>query len=107
MVLSKTSTIESINPATKAVLGRVPVLGEDDVRLTVERSWHCFEEWQLTPLKKRAKLMANLRKVIAGKADELAKMISEEVGKPLPEAYFSELSGPLDTCLWLVTSGEK
>jgi acyl-CoA reductase-like NAD-dependent aldehyde dehydrogenase len=107
MVVSKASTLESINPATKAVLGRVPIMGEDEVRLAVERSWHCFDEWQLTSLKARAKLIANLRKVIAARADEIAKLISEEVGKPLPEAYFSELSGPLDTCLWLSNSGEK
>jgi len=107
MVVSKTSTIESINPATKAVLGRVPVSSEDDVRLAVERAWHAYEDWQLTSLKKRAKLIANLRKIIAARADEIAKLISDEVGKPLPESYFSELSGPLDTCLWLVSSGEK
>jgi succinate-semialdehyde dehydrogenase/glutarate-semialdehyde dehydrogenase len=107
MVLSKTATIESINPANKAVLGRVPVSGEDEVRLAVERAWHCYSEWQLTSLKTRAKHLAKLRKVIAEKADEIAKLISDEVGKPLPEAYFSELSGPLDTCLWLVNQGEK
>ncbi|MBS1990514.1 MAG: aldehyde dehydrogenase family protein [Cyanobacteria bacterium SZAS LIN-3] len=107
MVVSKSTTLESINPATRAVLGRVPVSSEDDVRLAVERAWHAYEDWQLTSIKKRAKHIANLRKIIASRADEIAQLISEEVGKPLPESYFSELSGPLDTCLWLINSGEK
>ena len=77
------------------------------VEEAVKRATTTFETWQLTSLKRRMKLAAKLRSIIATRADEIARLISEETGKPLPEAYLSELSGPLDTCQWLSENLEK
>jgi succinate-semialdehyde dehydrogenase/glutarate-semialdehyde dehydrogenase len=110
MVVSKleaASTFESINPATKQSLGRVPQMGEAEVAAAVDKAWKTFENWQLTSFSKRAKLVMKFRQLLASKADELANLISEEVGKPLPEAYLSELCGPLDTCVWLAENSER
>ncbi len=108
MVVTKPAeTIESINPATKQSLGRAPLMGESEVNAAVEIAWKTFEHWQLTSYNKRAKLVLKFRQLIANKADELASLISEEVGKPLPEAYLSELCGPLDTCVWLAENCER
>jgi len=108
MVVTKPAeTIESINPATKQSLGRAPLMGESEVNAAVEIAWKTFEHWQLTSYNKRAKLVLKFRQLIANKADELASLISEEVGKPLAEAYLSELCGPLDTCVWLAENCER
>jgi acyl-CoA reductase-like NAD-dependent aldehyde dehydrogenase len=106
-VVVSDSIIESVNPANKAVLGKVPIMGEAEVTKAVEASWRVFADWQLTSYKKRGRLLAKLHNLIAANADELAKLISEEVGKPMPEAYLSELSGPLDTANWLVENCDK
>lgn len=106
MVVSA-SIIESINPATKAVLGKVPAMGEAEVNKAIETAWKAYEDWQLTSYKKRGRLLLKLHSLIAAQADDLAHLISEEVGKPLPEAYLSELSGPLDTANWLAENCEK
>lgn len=110
MVVSKleaANTFESINPATKQSIGRVPQMGEAEVEAAVDKAWKTFENWQLTSFSKRAKLVMKFRQLLASKADELANLISEEVGKPLPEAYLSELCGPLDTCVWLAENSER
>ncbi|MFX5858487.1 aldehyde dehydrogenase family protein, partial [Acinetobacter baumannii] len=40
-------------------------------------------------------------------ADEISALITAEVGKPVVEAYMSELSGPLDTCVYLAENTEQ
>ncbi len=107
MVTSSELLIESINPSTKQVLGKVPIMGKTKVDEVVASAQKAYEMWQLTSYKQRAKYIAKLRQVIADQADDLAQLISEEVGKPLAEAYLSELTGPLDTCTWLIENCEK
>lgn len=107
MVTSHKAILESFNPSTKEVLGRVPIMSKSQVDEMVAASHKAYEIWQLTSYKQRAKYVLKLRQVIAARADELAKLISEEVGKPLTEAYLSELTGPLDTCVWMVENAEK
>ncbi len=40
-------------------------------------------------------------------SDAIANLISAEVGKPLVEAYMGELTGPLDSCVWLAENAER
>ncbi len=107
MVSTKSATIQSINPATREVLGEVPVMGETQVKAAVDRAWSAFEDWQLLAHGQRAKKILQLRRVIAKNADSIAELISQEVGKPLPESYASELNGPLDTCVWLSEHADR
>jgi succinate-semialdehyde dehydrogenase/glutarate-semialdehyde dehydrogenase len=114
MVISETDSvserskiIECLNPADKSVLGRVPSLNQAQVEESILRARKTYESWQLTSLKERARLMSKLKALIASSADELALLISQEVGKPLPEAYMSELNGVLDTISWLCENAER
>ncbi|MBN9393753.1 MAG: aldehyde dehydrogenase family protein [Candidatus Melainabacteria bacterium] len=99
--------IQSINPADGAVLGQVPILDAAQVARSVEKARQTQASWQLTSLKERARLMSNLKRLVAESQDQLAALISQEVGKPLPEAYLSELNGPLDTMGWLADNAER
>ena len=45
--------------------------------------------------------------MIERRSDEIARLVSEEVGKPLIEAYLSELTGPLDSCIWLAENAQR
>ena len=82
MVASQTATIVSINPATKEVLGEVPVLGQSEVQAAVARSWAAYENWNILEYHKRARKILELRRVIEKKQDEIADLICREVGKP-------------------------
>lgn len=107
MVSTKATTIQSINPATREVLGEIPVMGERQVDAAVEQAWKAFEDWQLLDYASRAKKILSLRRVISKHADSIAELISKEVGKPLSEAYAAELNGPLDTCVWLTENADR
>ena len=101
MVLSKTATIQSINPANREVLGEVPIMSASEVQDAVDQAWKAFESWQVVPYHKRAKKIMELRRVMEAGAEEIAALVSAEVGKPIVESYLAELTGPLDTCVWL------
>ncbi|MBA3859775.1 MAG: aldehyde dehydrogenase, partial [Cyanobacteria bacterium PR.3.49] len=107
MVASQTATIVSINPATKEVLGEVPILGQSEVQAAVERSWAAYELWNVLPFHKRSRKILEIRRVIEQKQDEIADLVCREVGKPRVESYLSELTGPLDTCIWLSENAER
>lgn len=104
---TKINTIKSFNPATKELLGELPVFGKGHVTQTVGFARRAFEDWQLLDYAARGKKIAKLRKVISDSADELAELISKEVGKPKVEVYGSELLGVLDTCTWLCQQTEE
>ena len=107
MVVSKSSTIQSLNPATKEVIGEVPIMTAAQIQDAVTSAWVAFDSWQVTNFKYRARKLHDLRRVIDQRSDEIAELISKEVGKPLIEAYLSELTGPLDSCIWLAENAEK
>ncbi len=104
---TKINTIKSFNPATKELLGELPVFGKGHVTQTVGFARRAFEDWQLLDYSARAKKIARLRNIISDSADELAELISKEVGKPKVEVYGSELLGVLDTCTWLCGQTEE
>src|SRR5579885_2260674 len=107
MVSSKTATLQSINPATREVLGEFPIMPRLAVKEAVEKAWKAYEDWQLLDYSKRGRLILKLHKILARRADEIAALISSEVGKPLSESYSSEIMGTLDTCVWLADNAER
>lgn len=107
MVTSKTATLKSINPANLEVLGEVPVMLESKVKDVVEKAWRAQQDWQLTDFGKRASMVLRLRRIISRQSREIASLISQEVGKPIGEAYTAEINGTLDTCVWLADNAER
>ena len=78
-----------------------------DVTAAVDAAWKTYATWQLTPFSKRIKKILRLRRIIEQRADEIANLVCCEVGKPLTESYLAELTGPLDTCVWLAENAER
>jgi succinate-semialdehyde dehydrogenase/glutarate-semialdehyde dehydrogenase len=81
-----TATIESVNPATGAVLGTVPVFTKEDVDATVARARTAAAAWGALPLARRRDALIAYRRALASRIDEIAALVHEENGKPLLEA---------------------
>jgi len=107
MVTEHATNIKCYNPSTRQVIGEVPCLGQVEVEAAVRKAWSAFESWRLTSYHERALKVFKLRQVISSHADNLAAMISSEVGKPLSESYMAEMTGPLDACLWFAENTER
>jgi acyl-CoA reductase-like NAD-dependent aldehyde dehydrogenase len=107
MALRSAQTIQSINPANKQSIGDVPLMSAEQVQEAVADSQRAFEGWQLTNYAERAQKLLDFRKVIQKRADEIAALITREMGKPIVESYLAELNGPLDSCVYLAENAEK
>jgi acyl-CoA reductase-like NAD-dependent aldehyde dehydrogenase len=101
MTTSLPDTLKSINPTTLDVLQEVKVTPSAAIIEAAALSRLALKSWRSTTIDERLKKIANFYQLLAAQKDEIARLITIEVGKPLVESYSGELSGPLDTCLWL------
>ncbi len=76
-------TIEVVNPATEQVLGKIPAGTATDAAAAVEAARGAFEQWASTPWSARVLLLAKLHQGLATRSEEIANVISREMGMPL------------------------
>ena len=75
-----------VNPATGESIGRVPLLGKQDVGTAVEAALRAYPEWRRTPAADRIQYLFKMKQVLEDNFDEIARTITIENGKTLAEA---------------------
>ncbi len=85
LTASGTATLKSVNPATGAVVGEVPVATAAEIEAVVARARAAQPAWGALGLEKRALAVAKLGPKLVSRADELGLLLTREMGKPLPE----------------------
>ena len=79
-------TMEVLNPSTGETIAEVPSSTAKDVDRAVEAAKKALPEWLETTPGERAEILLKLADLIDEHADELAKLESTNVGKPLSYA---------------------
>ena len=79
-------TLKSYNPATGAVVGEVPVTPPDDIPEVVNRSRAAQPAWAALGHDGRARLLGEAAESFRDRTEELARLVTQEMGKPLFEA---------------------
>jgi betaine-aldehyde dehydrogenase len=74
------------NPADGTVIASVPASSEEDVDRAVESAAAAFETWQHTTPQDRSLMLLKLADAIEARADELGRLESRNVGKPVGAA---------------------
>lgn len=77
---------EVTNPATGAVLGTVPDMGEAETRRAIAAARAAFPAWAKKTAKERAQVLRRLYELMLEHQDNLARLMTAEQGKPLAEA---------------------
>jgi 1-pyrroline dehydrogenase len=89
---------EIVNPATGKVIAEVPKGTEEDVNLAVRAARDAYDDvWFDTTPRDRSEMLLKLADVVMLHADELARIESENVGKPLAPTISEELP-PIADC---------
>jgi aldehyde dehydrogenase (NAD+) len=83
------------NPATGEVIGHVPEAAAADVDRAVAAARAAFEGWSGTDRQERASALAALRDGLAARRDELAQVITAEMGCPARLAGSLQVNLPL------------
>lgn len=94
--------IENIDPATGAVIERIPSASADDVRAAVARARAAQAAWAELPIEERGKRLKGFGEALAGAAAEVGELITREMGKTLRSAvgeakgYASSVASEVD-----------
>jgi succinate-semialdehyde dehydrogenase/glutarate-semialdehyde dehydrogenase len=95
------------NPATGEEVGRVPNMTAEEVRKKVERARQAQTDWAKLSFDERAEFVMRARKAILERLDEIALLISSEMGKPFGEAISTEIAPSLDSMQYFARNAKK
>lgn len=75
-----------INPATEEPIGSAPQATTADAQAAIDAASVAFRQWRNTDPWERARRLRRVSVLIAERADEIAELITEEIGKPIAES---------------------
>ncbi len=81
-----TELLDIVNPATGEALARVPLSTARDVDAAVVAARTACELWRERPVIQRARWLFTLREAMVAREDDLARSVTREMGKTLPDA---------------------
>ena len=88
------ATWNLINPADETVLQQVPYGGRAEAQLALEAAANAFPEWATTSPYRRARVLQGAANWIRDNAKALARITTEESGKPFGESLGEWRSAP-------------
>ena len=88
-------TLEVIDAATEAVIGSIPDGNEDDVDRAVRAAVEAFDGWSATPPLERAAWLTRIAEALTERSDEIAELISREVGTALELSKIAQSGFPV------------
>src|SRR5471032_955261 len=98
---------ENINPADLTdVIGHFPNSTAADVNAAVASAKRGFEIWSRTPAPARGDVMRRAGEILVARKEELADMMTREMGKPLAETRGDVQEG-IDTAFYAATEGRR
>lgn len=81
--VSSVETFDVINPANETVIAKCPMASEKDLDDAVEAARKAFSSWSSTGEEERARLIHAIGQAFDDNAEELARLVTLEQGKPL------------------------
>jgi acyl-CoA reductase-like NAD-dependent aldehyde dehydrogenase len=104
---SSGETFDNINPAdTSDIVGKFPLSTKADVDRAVQSAKRGYEIWRATPAPLRGDVMRKAGDLLAARKEEIAALMTREMGKPLAETRGDVQEG-IDTAYYAATEGRR
>ncbi|CAK05589.1 NAD-dependent succinate-semialdehyde dehydrogenase [Rhizobium johnstonii] len=81
-----TKTFDVLNPATGELLASLPDMGAAETRAAIDAAHAAQPGWAARPARERSTILRKWFDLMVANADELAAILTAEMGKPFPEA---------------------
>jgi len=81
-----TETLAAVDPSTGEVVREVPAAGPDEITATIDRAHQAYRSWRETSFAERAEVLRAVARYMREHTEELAPLMTEEMGKPITEA---------------------
>jgi aldehyde dehydrogenase (NAD+) len=88
-------TIDVENPATEAVIGRIPSGTAGDVDKAVKAARDALPAWSATDPEERSKYLSRLVEAVTARHEEIARTIAQEMGAPIKIAQMVQAGLPI------------
>src|SRR3569833_2757961 len=95
-----------INPATGKVLAHLPHASKADLDHALSAAEKAFPAWKATSAYDRSKIMRKAADLLRERADHVAKVQTQEQGKPIPESRIEVLTSA-DIIGWYAEEGRR
>ncbi|MCS3924533.1 NAD-dependent succinate-semialdehyde dehydrogenase [Methanosalsum natronophilum] len=89
------SKLRSIDPATGMLNEEIPYHSDEDINEKVVKSTAAFNDWSDENVVERTFLLEELARIIRRRENELATLITKEMGKPIKESL-----AEIEKCAW-------
>ncbi|MED1723136.1 NAD-dependent succinate-semialdehyde dehydrogenase [Brevibacillus parabrevis] len=99
-------SIQIVNPATGEVVGSAAFGDSRDAQKAIDAAHEAFGSWSRLTARERSKYLYTLSELVKQSRDELAGIISAEMGKPLGEAK-GEVLGAADNFVWYAEEAKR
>src|SRR5690348_4854509 len=103
-IATQRASIASVNPATGEVLREFDCAGEEEVRAAVERARAAQPAWQELGVGKRLQVLRRFQTLLQEKKADVARLITQEAGKPYVESLLTEVLMVLDATQFLIAN---
>jgi len=99
-------TIAVLNPATGAAIGNVAHASIADLDRALEAAQRGFDAWRKVSAHERAATMRRAAALLRERAADIARLLTQEQGKPLAQARAEALAGA-DIIEWFAAEGMR
>src|SRR5690625_2897977 len=104
---SKDNSIFTVtNPSTEEVIAEIPKLGGKETKAAIAAADKAFKSWSQLTAKERGDYLTKLHDIMIENSDELAKIMSMEMGKALTEAK-GEVVYAASFLTWFAEEGRR
>ncbi len=94
------------NPATTEVFARVGTVPRETVGQAIRDAAAAWPEWRETPGRERGRCLAAIADILEQRSEEIAKTITLENGKPLPQSR-GEVAMTIDHFRWFAGEASR
>jgi acyl-CoA reductase-like NAD-dependent aldehyde dehydrogenase len=104
---SSGETFESRNPADRdEIVGVFPHSGPEDVDAAVQAAQEAYRDWMMTPVPERADYLMRAGLLLEKRRDDLAELMTREMGKTLKESRGDVQEG-IDFLFYMAGEGRR
>jgi gamma-glutamyl-gamma-aminobutyraldehyde dehydrogenase len=107
--LTTNETLNVVNPATGEPIVTLPAASAEDVTRAAEQARRVHETgvWSRLPVRERSAVLLRLAGLMERDAEILARLDSEDAGKPITECRTGDVPGAIESIRWFAEAADK
>src|SRR5690606_32648714 len=99
-------TLPVEDPATGETIGSVAKAEPADLERAAAAAARAFYDWRHESALRRSALLREAATILRGRSEDVARVVTTEVGKPLPEAR-AEIEASCETMEWFAEEARR